>query len=141
MRDLRLIVVGSRNINDYDLIKKTCLNVICDVTKLKHLDEKIPKENILIVCGDEPGVERLAKRFANTYELKTKTFEKKQKYGLAALSMRNIDMVNYLLKTNNWYDTFLVIVNNNDDVNTENVVRWIRKLKYQEYNFESESML
>lgn len=131
MRDLRIIVTGDTNFTDYNQLKKECMKVIAEETKVLVDDEKLNKERILIVTGDNYGAEKLAKKFADYYGLKTKTFGKQEKWTIGALPMRNIDMVKYLYKTNKWYYTVLVIFTKEHDIDTENTVNWLDKLKYK----------
>ena len=131
MKDLRIIVTGDTNFTDYNQLKKECLKIITEEAKVLVGNEKLKKERILIVTGDNYGAENLAKKFADYYGLKTKTFEKQEKWTIGSLPMRNIDMVKNLCKSNKWYYTVLVVFTKEHDIYAENTVNWLDKLKYK----------
>lgn len=58
---MNLIIAGSRNYDDYDVIKRQTLAFINEIR------EDI--ENITIVCGDQWGVDYNADRFAREHRL------------------------------------------------------------------------
>lgn len=81
----KCLVVGSRSITDYKLIKK-------------HLDYILQnKKDIEIVSGGASGVDGLAKQYATENHLKYKEFPADwEKYGNAAGYRRNLRMHEYI---------------------------------------------
>lgn len=81
---MRIIIAGSRNFNNYELLKKT----------LDGLLDK--REEIEIVSGAASGADYLGELYAkeNGYKL-TKLLADWQKYGKAAGPIRNKQMAQY----------------------------------------------
>ena len=131
MRDLRIIITGDENFYDLRKLKTECLRVIAEELKVVSEDDKIDKDKILIVLGDNVGAETLGMQFAEMFDLRTKTFYKNFVLGTGALPTRNIEMVKYLLKTDKWYHTVLVVFTNGESLTTENTVHWLERLKYK----------
>ncbi len=77
-----VIIAGSRNFNDYDLLKSKCLY---------YLQNKL--SNITIISGIANGADKLGERFAKEYNLSIKQYPADwNKYGKSAGYLRNIEM-------------------------------------------------
>lgn len=81
----KCLVVGSRTITDYNLIKK-------------HLDFLLQgKDDVEIVSGGANGVDKLAKRYAAEHNLKYRECPALwRKYGRSAGYKRNVHMHRYI---------------------------------------------
>jgi len=79
---MKVIVAGSRTIEDYDLVEKIIFKSGFKITE--------------IVSGDCKGVDRLALDYAKKHHIKTKLFPAIwAKLGKTAGLKRNYDMANY----------------------------------------------
>lgn len=81
---MRIIISGSREINDYNLVKEYC-------------DEILKQENnIEIVTGGARGVDQLGVRYAEDHGYKSRVFPAHWfMYGKAAGPARNREMAEY----------------------------------------------
>ena len=85
---MRVIVAGSRDFNDYDLVEKTLLTYF----KAHHLHNK----DVEIVSGSARGADKLGEQFAKKCGLKLTKFPADwNKYGKAAGPIRNEEMAKY----------------------------------------------
>lgn len=66
MKELRVIIAGSRDFNDYKLLKKSCIEIICKKTVLPDLTT--------IVSGGARGADKLGEQFANEMGLEIVRF-------------------------------------------------------------------
>lgn len=66
MKELRVIIAGSRDFNNYELLKKSVIEIIEKKTMFPDLTR--------IVSGGARGADILGERFANEMELKTTRF-------------------------------------------------------------------
>lgn len=81
---MKLAVVGSRDFNDYDLLK----------TKLDQINERV--KITLIISGGARGADSLAERWANEHKVETKIFYPDwDKYGKKAGFLRNEQIIKY----------------------------------------------
>ena len=65
IRELRIIVAGSREFNDYDLLRDTLMNY------LDFMDDKDVVDNpsqVKFISGTAKGADILGEQFAYTYE-------------------------------------------------------------------------
>ena len=88
MKDLYLLVVGSRSITDYAFIKE----------KLNEIRaEKFPDYNIIIVSGGAIGVDSMAEMWAKDYGFDTVIMKAEwNKYGKSAGYIRNEEMNKFI---------------------------------------------
>ena len=78
----KVALIGSRTIHDYDFIKKTVL----DIVKIENID--------FIVSAGADGVDKLAEKFADEYELKKLIFKPEWSlYGPDAGFLRNTHVI------------------------------------------------
>lgn len=87
---MRIIIAGSRNFYDYNLLKEKC-DIIIQSSKYGK-----DKDNIQIISGDAKGADTLAKKYAleNNYKLITMP-AKWDLYGKPAGYIRNKAMRDY----------------------------------------------
>jgi len=79
---MKIAIVGSRNITDYNLFKDYVLSII----KVKDID--------LVISGGARGVDTLAERFAKEFNIETQIFPADwNRYGKAAGHIRNKDII------------------------------------------------
>ena len=84
---MKIIIAGSRNITDYELVKRAILD--SGFTDL-------PNQSTEIVSGMARGVDMLAVRYAREYNLSLYEFPADwNKYGRAAGMIRNDDMAQF----------------------------------------------
>lgn len=90
---MRVIIAGSREFNDFELLEKECLNIF---RELKAQGFNTKKENLEIISGTARGADRLGERFAKKYGLKLKYFPAKwDELGKRAGYIRNEQMALY----------------------------------------------
>jgi hypothetical protein len=68
---MRVIIAGSREFNDYDLLKRECFRIF---KQLKSEGYNTSREYIEIVCGEAPGADKLGKQFGVEYNIPVKSF-------------------------------------------------------------------
>ena len=81
----RVIIAGSRDFNDYELLKKTCDDILSSVP-----------DDVEVVSGGARGADKLGERFAKEYKLPLKVFPADwDKHGKSAGYKRNQAMAYY----------------------------------------------
>lgn len=84
---IRIIIAGSRNFNDYELLSKTIL------------EDNVCLENATIISGTAKGADRLGEKFAEEHNLNLVRMPADwNTYGKRAGYLRNTDMANYASK-------------------------------------------
>lgn len=79
---MRVIIAGSRTINDLSLVKLAILHAGFDITE--------------VVCGEARGVDSLGKMWAKAHNVPVKSFPADwDKYGKTAGYIRNSQMTDY----------------------------------------------
>lgn len=82
----KVIVAGSRNFNDYELLK----------SKMLHYLKDFDLSEVEIVSGAARGADQLGERFAHEFGCKLKQFPADwNTYGRKAGYLRNVDMAKY----------------------------------------------
>ena len=81
---MNIIIAGSRNFNDYNLLKSSCDNLLTQFT------------NIEIVSGTARGADKLGERYAREKGYDIKEFPANwDKFGKSAGYIRNDEMAKY----------------------------------------------
>jgi hypothetical protein len=81
---MKIIIAGSRNFNDYNLLKSSCDNLLTQFT------------NIEIVSGTARGADKLGERYARERGYDIKQFPANwDKFGKSAGYIRNDEMAQY----------------------------------------------
>ena len=81
---MKIIIAGSRNFNDYNLLKSSCDNLLTQFT------------NIEIVSGTARGADKLGERYAREKGYDIKEFPANwDKFGKSAGYIRNDEMAQY----------------------------------------------
>lgn len=94
MEELRIIIAGSRDFNDYDFLKKEVLDIV------KH--DNRPKKLCKIISGGARGADTLGEKFANEYGLEIKRFIPNwDGLGKRAGYVRNAEMAKYAVENGN----------------------------------------
>ena len=84
--EVRIIIAGSRNFCDYNLL----------ATSVKEYLDTLDNSNIVIISGTARGADQLGERFANEYGIQTKRFPANwNEYGKSAGPIRNRQMAEY----------------------------------------------
>ena len=84
MTDYRVIIAGSRSINDYVLLREQCLSI---------LQEKMRTHRVVIVSGHARGADSLGERFAKEFSIPFELHPAKWRLlGKAAGMVRNAEM-------------------------------------------------
>mgnify|MGYP001615560382 CR=1 FL=1 len=90
MNNIKVIIAGSRDFNDYELLKAEC-NIL--------IAPGIFDRTIEIVSGGAKGADLLGEQYASEYGLPVKKFyilkEHWEKYGKKAAYVRNVNMAEY----------------------------------------------
>ncbi len=94
MEELRVIIAGSRDFNDYELLKREVLNIV-------KYDNR-SKELVKIVSGGARGADRLGEQFAKEFGLKIEQFLADwDGLGKRAGYVRNADMAKFACENGN----------------------------------------
>ena len=92
--ELRIIIAGSRNFNDYDFLKREVLNIV------KYDNRR--KEYVKIISGCARGADTLGERFAKEFGLEVKKFPADwDGLGKRAGYVRNAEMAKFAVEDNN----------------------------------------
>lgn len=93
MIDIRIIIAGSRDFNDYNKLRAETLKIVKEL-KLQGFNTK--KENVEIVSGTARGADQLGERFAKEFNLGLARFPADwDNYGKRAGYLRNAEMSKY----------------------------------------------
>ena len=96
MQELRIIIAGSRDFNDYTFLK-TSIKEILKSTSLTDISK------IKIISGTARGADQLGERFAKQFKLEVVKFPAKwDLYGKRAGYIRNEEMAKYSIEDNNY---------------------------------------
>ena len=96
MKELRIIIAGSREFNDYKLLKTS----MRDILKNASL-EGVSK--IKIISGTARGADQLGERFAKQFKLEVVRFPADwDKYGKRGGYIRNEEMAKYAVQDGNY---------------------------------------
>lgn len=94
MKELRVIIAGSRDFNDYDLLKKSAIDIFNKKTMLPDLSR--------IVSGGARGADTLGERFANEMGLEIARFIPDwDGLGKRAGYVRNAEMAKFAVQDDN----------------------------------------
>ena len=94
MKELRIIIAGSRDFNDYELLKKSVIEIITKKTMLPDLTR--------IISGGARGADTLGERFANEMGLEISRFIPDwDGLGKRAGYVRNAEMAKFAVEDNN----------------------------------------
>ena len=94
LRELRVIIAGSRDFNDYELLKKSAIHIINKKTMLPDLAR--------IVSGGARGADTLGERFANEMGLEiTRFIPDWDGLGKRAGYVRNEQMAKFAIEDDN----------------------------------------
>ena len=96
MKELRIIIAGSRDYNDYKYLKISMKNIL-ERTSLEEVNK------IKIISGTANGADQLGERFAKQFKLEVIKFPAKwDLYGKHAGYIRNEEMAKYSMEDNNY---------------------------------------
>ena len=94
MKELRIIIAGSRDFNDYELLKKSAIEIITKKTMLPDLTR--------IISGGARGADTLGERFANEMGLEISRFIPDwDGLGKRAGYVRNAEMAKFAVEDDN----------------------------------------
>ena len=94
MKELRVIIAGSRDFNDYELLKKSAIEIITKKTMLPDLTR--------IISGGARGADSLGERFANEMGLEISRFIPDwDGLGKRAGYVRNAEMAKFAVEDDN----------------------------------------
>ena len=96
MRELRIIIAGSRDFNDYNLLKTSIKNILKDASL-------VGINKIKIISGTARGSDKLGERFAKQFKLEVVKFPADwDRFGKRAGYIRNEEMAKYSVADNNY---------------------------------------
>ena len=96
MTELRIITAGSRDFNNYDLLKTTVENIII------YEIEPGGISNIKIISGTARGADRLGEQFAKQFHYDVVRFPANwDRFGKSAGYIRNEEMAKYAVEDGN----------------------------------------
>lgn len=88
---IKVIIAGSRNFYDYDIVEDTVVSYF--------MSRGILKENVEIISGGARGADSLGEQLAKSYGLKLTIFPAQwDAYGKAAGMIRNKEMADYAIE-------------------------------------------
>jgi hypothetical protein len=86
---MKIIVAGSRDFNDFELLEKSLIDIIKEFGLTK-------KSQITIVSGTANGADKLGEKFARKYGINIDQFPADwNKYGKRAGYLRNVQMAEH----------------------------------------------
>lgn len=92
--ELRIVIAGSRDFNDYELLKREVLNIV-------KYDNR-PKDYVKVISGGARGADTLGERFAKEFGLEVKRFIPDwDGLGKRAGYVRNAEMAKYSVEDYN----------------------------------------
>ena len=95
MKELRIIIAGSRDFNDYELLKKSAIEIITKKTMLPDLTR--------IISGGARGADTLGELFANEMGLEISRFIPDwDGLGKRAGYVRNAEMAKFAVEDGNY---------------------------------------
>ena len=113
MKELRVIIAGSRDFNNYDLLKKSAIDIINKKTMLPDLSR--------IVSGGARGADTLGERFANEMGLEiTRFIPDWDGLGKRAGYVRNAEMAKFAVQDDN--DGMLIAFWNGKSKGTKHMI-------------------
>lgn len=96
MKELRIIIAGSRDFNDYKLLKTSIRDILKNAS-LKDINK------IKIISGTARGADQLGERFAKQFKLEVIKFPADwDSFGKSAGYIRNEEMAKYSVKNGNY---------------------------------------
>ena len=106
---VRIIIAGSRDFNDFNLLKESVLNIIFDlecrntITGIGNTSREKEKHLIEFISGAARGADRLGEKFANESIWSLKRFPADwDNYGKRAGYIRNEQMAKYAISDNSY---------------------------------------
>lgn len=105
---MKVIIAGSRDITDYDLVVKS----ICQFVKYNGPITEV-------ICGEAPGVDSLGKKWAIDNNIPVKSFPANwDLYGKKAGPIRNKEMAKYAAESNGG----CLAIQQNDSKGTQSMI-------------------
>jgi hypothetical protein len=121
---MKIIIAGSRNFNNYKLLKNTCSKII---NELKYNNSKCE-----IISGNAFGADRLGELFAKENSYNLKIFPANwEKYGKSAGYVRNQQMIEYV--KDNPEKGYLIVFWDEKSRGTKNTIDLARKYNIRTY--------
>lgn len=100
MRELRIIVAGSRDFQNYDLLSDTLMKYLGDMDDTDIVDNP---SQVVFISGTARGADTLGEQFAYTWEYTVKRFPANwDLYGKSAGYIRNEQMAKYSVADGNY---------------------------------------
>lgn len=100
MRELRIIVAGSRDFKDYDLLSDTLMKYLGDMDDADIVDTP---GQVVFISGTAKGADTLGEQFAYTWGYRVKRFPANwDLYGKRAGYLRNEQMAKYAVADENY---------------------------------------
>jgi hypothetical protein len=100
---MRVIIAGSREFNDYDLLSKECNKIFCELAQQGCIPVSVNESRkfLEIISGTAKGADQLGERFAREYEIPLKKMSANwDLYGKSAGYKRNEQMALYAKEDN-----------------------------------------
>lgn len=97
MKDLRIIIAGGRDFDDFPLLMNKCIEIIVEATKEDNTIDKIR-----IVSGGARGADKLGKQYAQIAHYDVSRFPADwETYGKSAGYRRNAEMAKFASEDGN----------------------------------------
>lgn len=126
--EIRVIISGSRDFSDFDLLEKECRKIFRQLSIEGVLTGERKKDapNMEIISGGASGADKLGEKFAKKYNIKTRAFpaEWNKHRGFAGF-IRNGIMANYLLERDK-SNRFLIAFWDGESKGTKHIINTAR---------------
>lgn len=97
MKELRIIIAGGRDFDDFSLLMNKCIEIICEEAKEDNSIEKIR-----IVSGAARGADKLGEQYAQIAHYEVSKFPADwDRYGKSAGYRRNVEMAKFASEEGN----------------------------------------
>lgn len=118
--ELRIIIAGGRDFNDYGLLSSQVSNII------NHLETMIHFDFITIISGNARGADRLGERYAKEHDINLAKFPAQwDRYGKRAGYLRNEEMAKYAVADG--HIGVLIVFWDGESVGTKQMIRMAEK--------------
>jgi hypothetical protein len=132
MKEIRIIIAGSRTFDDYKKLKTESFRIIRDLAQKLTGKSTIDKKLLTIISGMADGADQLGVKFATEFELKLKEYPANwDRYGRRAGYMRNVDMAKFA--TEEGVDGVLIAFWDGQSKGTKHMIDTARKMNIETY--------
>ena len=131
-KELRIIIAGGRDFDDYPLLRKESLRIVKEVVMKTTGNSVIQKDLVTIVSGAAKGADTLGEQFSREFNLALRQFQANwDRYGRRAGYMRNTDMAKFVAESN--VHGVLIAFWDGQSKGTKHMIDTARKMRIETY--------